>query len=488
MPTGGAVAGWTASSRARTAFIGALLCLLVAALVPEAHPLAPSDLAPNILIVLTDDQGADTLPANGGAPPMPWLQGQIEDPTQPWVTFSNAFVDTPLCCPSRASILTGLTSPHTGVQTNEDGSDLDHSSTLATWLQDAGYTTALIGKYLNGFPWGRGPFVPPGWDRFVAKRNTALETTYYGYHLIDQGVPQYVAESPEGYATTFLADEALSFLRGAPTDRPWFLLYSPPAPHEPWVAAPGDRGTLDGQRVPSPSLREMNDVRGKPDWVRSLPQITPTQRALLLTQRRRARETLLAVDRAMQAMVELVRTRGELDRTIIVFLTDNGLSFGEHRWTSKRCPYEPCVRSPLAIRSPWARHATVEDLVLNLDLAPTFLDFVRSYGPVGDPPVDGMSLRPYLDHRSTDPPVHRPGVLLQYTGDDVVPAWVAVRTRAFAYIRDADGTVELYDLLGRWGRPDPGEIRNVADDSRSSSVVGELDALLDSLVRATPQR
>jgi N-acetylglucosamine-6-sulfatase len=488
MPTDETVVGWIAASRVRRALAGALLCVAVAAFLPRPSPPAPGELAPNILIVLTDDQTIDTLPSTVGAPPMPWLQGQMEDPSQPWVTFSNAFLDTPLCCPSRASILTGLTSPHTGVQTNEDGLDLDASSTLATWLHDAGYATALIGKYLNDFPWDQGPSVPPGWDRFLAKQNAELGTTYYGYHLIDQGVPQYVAESPQGYATTYLADEAEAFLRAAPTDQPWFLVYAPPAPHEPWLAAPGDRGAFAGQPVPSPSLREMNDVRGKPAWIRSLPPITSAHRALLLVRRRHARETLLEVDRAMQAMTEQVRARGELDRTIIVFLTDNGYAFGEHRWTSKRCPYEPCVRTPLAIRSPWATHATVDDLVLNVDLAPTFLDFARSSGPVADPPVDGVSLRPYLDHRSTDPPPDRRGVLLQYAGDDEVPAWVAVRTKEFAYIRTDDGTVELYDLGGRFGRPDTNELRNRAHDARLRPVVDELDVLLDSLVRDTPRR
>lgn len=488
MPMDGTVVGWIAASRVRWALTGAFLCVAVAALLPEPSPPAPRELPPNILIVLTDDQSVDTLPSEVGAPPMPWLQQQMEDPTQPWVTFSNAFLDTPLCCPSRASILTGLTSAHTGVQTNADGFDLDASSTLATWLHDAGYTTGLIGKYLNDFPWDQGPSVPPGWDRFVAKQNAELGTTYYGYHLIDQGVPKYVAESPQGYATTYLADEALSFLRAAPADEPWFLVYSPPAPHEPWLAAPGDRGTFTGQPVPSPSLREMNDVRGKPAWIRGLPPITTTGRALLLAQRRRARETLLEVDRAMQALTEQVQARGELDRTIIVFLTDNGFSFGEHRWTSKRCPYEPCVRTPLAIRSPWATHATVDDLVLNVDLAPTILDFVASSAAVAAPAVDGLSLRPYLDRRSTDPPPDRQGVLLQYAGDDEVPAWVAVRTREFAYIRHSDGTLELYDLLGRFGEPDPGELRNRAEDVRFLPVVAELDALLESLVRAPPRR
>jgi N-acetylglucosamine-6-sulfatase len=488
MPTDGTVVGWIAASRVKSALAGALLCVVVAAILPGPPSPPVDELAPNILIVLTDDQSADTLPSEVGPPAMPWLQAQMEDPTQPWVTFSNAFLDSPLCCPSRASILTGLTSPHTEVQTNTDGFDLDESSTLATWLDDAGYTTGLIGKYLNDFPWNRGPYVPPGWDRFVAKQNVALGTTYYDFHLIDQGVPQYVAESPQGYATTYLAEEAMSFLRAAPADQPWFLVFSPPAPHAPWLPAPGDRGAFAGQPVPSPSLRVLNDVRGKPAWVRSLPPITSSQRGRLMAQRRSARETLLAVDRAMQEMVSEVTSRGELDRTLIVFLTDNGISFGEHRWMSKRCPYEPCVRTPMVIRSPWGSHATVDDLVMNIDLAPTFLDFARSFRPLADPPVDGLSLRSYLDRWSTDLPPDRPGILLQYAGDGEVPAWRSVRTKDLVFIRNADGTLELYDPRGTLGRADPNELRNLADDVQYLPVVDDLGALLDSLVRAPPRR
>ena len=170
------------------AFGLAMCAVAAAAILPGVDHEDPHALPPNVLIVLTDDQTFDTLPATVGPAAMPWLESQMNRADGHWVTFSHAFLDTPLCCPSRASILTGLTSPHTGVQTNADGFDLDESATLATWLDEAGYTTGLIGKYLNDFPWDRGPYVPPGWDRFVAKQNQGLGTTYYDYHLVDQGV------------------------------------------------------------------------------------------------------------------------------------------------------------------------------------------------------------------------------------------------------------------------------------------------------------
>ena len=159
-------------------------------------------------------------------------------------------------------------------------------------------------------------------------------------------------------------------------------------------------GTFDGQPVPTPSERVLNDVRGKPAWIRALPAITADEQALLTERRRRERETLLAVDRAVRALTEAVEARGELDRTLIIVLTDNGFSFGEHRWLGKRCAYEECVRTPLVMRSPWTASTTVDDLVMNIDLAPTIMDLVSSTTGAAPMPTDGMSLRPWLEQEA----------------------------------------------------------------------------------------
>lgn len=466
------------------AFGLAMCAVAAAAILPGVDHGDPHVLPPNVLIVLTDDQTFDTLPSTVGPAAMPWLESQMTRPDGHWVTFSHAFLDTPLCCPSRASILTGLTSPHTGVETNTDGFDLDESATLATWLDDAGYTTGLIGKYLNDFPWDRGAYVPPGWDRFVAKQNQGLGTTYYDYHLIDQGVEAVVGHAPEDYATTYLADRALGFLRAAPTDAPWFLMFNPTAPHEPWLPAPEDRGAFAGRAVPTPSERVLNDVRGKPAWIQALPAITAHKQALLTERRRRERETLLAVDRAVRAFTDAVEARGELDRTLIIVLTDNGFSFGEHRWQGKRCAYEECVRTPLVMRSPWTASSTVDDLVMNVDLAPTIMDLVSSTTGAAPMATDGMSLRPWLEQGATASAVSRQGVLLQYAGDEEVPAWSAVRTRDFTFVRNADGTLELYDLTGVVGPADPHQVDDRAGTAPYVAVQERLDALLTSLVAA----
>ncbi len=161
------MSGW----RPWGAMAAAVVGITIAAAVSPRTPKPPATLPPNIVLILTDDQTMDTLPAS--PPAMPWLQHQIfRTPASHWQWFPNAVFDTPLCSPSRATILTGRYSHNTGVTGNQSGDQLDESNTLATWLQGGGYTTALIGKYLNNYPWTRGTYVPVGWDRFVGKRNT----------------------------------------------------------------------------------------------------------------------------------------------------------------------------------------------------------------------------------------------------------------------------------------------------------------------------
>jgi arylsulfatase A-like enzyme len=208
-------------------------------------------------------------------------------------------------------------------------------------------------------------------------------------------------------------------------------------------------------------------VAGKPKWIRRQPSVTPERAASFIAARRNERETLLAVDDAIRHIVEEVAARGELGRTVIIFLTDNGFSFGEHRWRGKRCPYDPCIRTPFAVRTPWAGSATVEDPVSNVDLAPTIAELAQVQPGLIE---DGVSFAGLLGPRpgGAEPsPISSSAdraILIGYAGDAQVPAWRGVRTARFAYIEEADGTVELYDLTGAIGPPDPSELRNVADD------------------------
>jgi N-acetylglucosamine-6-sulfatase len=464
---------------ARPLVAGVIAVLACAGAVATTTTEATHDRRPNVLLIITDDQPWDTLPVTTGAAAMPWLEARLRDPADRWVRFTNAFVNVPLCCPSRASILAGRFARHTGVESNADGADLDETATLATWLDDAGYQTAFIGKYLNGYPWDRGPYVPAGWDRFLAKRNRDVTTTYEGYAFIDQGVPLTAGTTEGAYATTMLAEEATAFLRGASTDAPWFLVFAPSAPHEPWTPAPEDVGTFDAVPIAVPSERAMNDIEGAPGWVASLPEIDAAAADELGEQRRRMLETLRGVDRAVASLVTQVRARGEMDDTLIIVLSDNGFSFGEHRWVGKRCPYEACVRVPLVMRTPWSGAGQVDTPVTNVDLAPTILDLANVEVDDGD--FDGLSLRPLIDDR-VEAAIDRAAVLIEWAGDDAVPPWRGVRTAEFSLIEHADGTVELFDLTGRLGAPDPHELRNRADVPAYAGTRAVLTAWLDAFL------
>lgn len=456
--------------------LAALAVLAVAAVVPGRISERAEDPRPNVIIVLTDDQSFDTLPSD--PPAMPWLQARIADPRDHWRWFPNAYLNTPLCCPSRASILTGLYSRHTGVLDNGDGHLLDERTTLAVRLHDAGYRTALIGKYLNRYPFGRGPYVPAGWDRWVGKGNLSDATTYYGYPLVDQGVQVTAGLAPDSYATDLLAREAVDFVRSAPAGQPYFLLFTPSAPHDPQTPPPRYAGAFDGLRLPRPPSFGAAD-EGKPPWVRALPPIDRTAARALDAARVRERQTLLAVDDAVERIVAAVADRGDLERTVIFFLTDNGLAFGEHGWTAKSCPYVECVRTPFAVYAAGMTAGTDPALVSNVDLAPT----IEALAGLPARPTDGRDLTPVLEGLGPAPP--RDAVLTEYHGDEVVPAWEGVRTAAFAYIRT--GTFEeLYDLAGARGPADPFEMDNRIDDRVYRDVRMRLSQLTTALTSAEP--
>jgi N-acetylglucosamine-6-sulfatase len=455
--TGAAPRRWVAG-----ATLAAALGLASSFARPSAAP--PPDHRPNVIVVLTDDQGWDTLEA------MPWLHGELGRSGSGWARFPLAFATTPLCCPARASLLTGRYPRHTGVLRNADGARLDESQTLATWLHAAGYRTGLVGKYLNGYPFGRLPYVPAGWDRFVAKRNLDDSTVYRDFDAIDQGSPVHVTD---GYATDWLAERAVGFVRTAPQDRPFFLLFAPSAPHEPWVPAERDRGAEAGLTLEEPP-NVAGALHGAPPWVRALPTPSAAQRATWLDERRRERETLLAVDDAIRSIVGALGDR--LANTVIFVLSDHGYSFGEHRWAGKRCPYEACVRIPFVVHAPFSTIFRRSAPISTVDVAPTVLGLARVPRPSG---IDGVEFAGRLEAPGPGLPVPPPeAVFLEWAGDGEIPAWEAVRTRDLKLIRYADGTEELYDVAGRLGPADPFETDNRLDDQAYRDAVTEMRALL----------
>ncbi len=205
--------------------------------------------------------------------------------------------------------------------------------------------------------------------------------------------------------------------------------------------------------------------------MRALPRLDAQDIEALRRARRRASETLRAVDDAVRLIVAELRSRGELDETVIAITSDNGLAFGEHRWTRKSCPYEACLRVPFLVRAPGVEHRVERTVVSAADIAPTIADLAGVSPPLT---LDGVSLVTLLETGSR---AGLPGaVFAELEGDRRIPAWWELRGSRFAYVELVTGERELYDL-----RADPFELVNVVDDTRYADDVERLAAALDAI-------
>lgn len=452
----------------RSALIVSAVAAMVAVvaflvLVPPAGRdlvVAPELERPNIVLVLTDDQSFESLAR------MPYVSGR-----QDWITFDNAFVNVPLCCPSRASILSGQYSHHSGVETNDAGAGFRDADTFATWLRGTGYRTGLIGKYLNGYPWGRAGYVPPGWDDWRAFQRAG----YFDYSLIENARSVRRGSAPADYSTDVLARKAAAFI-AAGTD-PFLLVVAPFAPHAPRTPAPRHRSAFGDEEIPAPASLNEGDVSDKPAWVRAL---DPQRAESMENQRRKQYRSLLAVDDLVRGLFDALRDKGVLDSTVFVFTTDNGYSFGEHRHVRKTCPYEECVHVPLLVRYPGQRGISLRALAQHVDIAATFADLA---GVTPTVPQDGRSLVPLLRGERTS---WRDAVLLRWAGypggptaatvGPDIPAFWGLRTARYKYVELETGERELYDL-----RADPDELDNLASHPSSSGTMARLRELLTEL-------
>jgi N-acetylglucosamine-6-sulfatase len=449
--------------------------------IPDATAAAPID--PNVVVILTDDQTAASLDYHPPGYPsaMPFLQDRLADPADHWVRFDNAFVNTALCCPSRATILTGQNSHHTGVLTNKEARLFRESATVAAWLQADGYWTGFFGKYLNGWPFNRGNYTPPGWDRAALFDYRLGPDAYYDYGLVNGTVVERYGRTRSAYLTDVLAAKAARFISDAPTGRPFFLFLTPIAGHHPWTAAPRHVNRFAGAPpARTPNFNEA-DVSDKPAWIRALPTLTAAQQARWDDLRRRSAESLTAADDAIRRVVTELTAKGVLEDTVIIVTSDHGHTFGEHRLTRKRCPYEECVRIPLLIRYPGAAAGSVETLAGNVDIAATLVDLAGTTATI---PMDGRSLVPALEGAPTS---WREGILLHdeadrcAAGSDCLPAYWGIRTQDYTYVEYQTGERELYDLTGRVGRADPYQLTNRAADPAYADVRANLADLLRRL-------
>jgi N-acetylglucosamine-6-sulfatase len=434
-----------------------VLCLLGVLVV--ATPAAAA--RPNIVLILTDDQRWDTVRY------MPTVAGKL---VGQGVTFANGFVTNPLCCPSRASILTGAYSHTTRVYRNDGPlggfASFRDESTLATWLDDAGYRTALIGKYLNGYP---GSYVPPGWDRWVAFRSAG----YYRYGF-DVGGEDFPVTDRTTYSTDFLRQEAVSFIRAAP--RPFFLYFAPYAPHGPATPATRHESAFSDLLPWRPPSYDERDVSDKPRRVRSMPRLDDPARRFLDGFRRNQLRTLLAVDEAVASILEALADRGQLQNTVIVFMSDNGFLWGEHRLSGKRYPYDESIRVPFVVRYDGLVDAARTDRrsVLGIDLAPTFAELAG----VEAPGAEGRSLLPLL---TRDDARWRRAFLVETLKGGRPPTYCGIRAQRYKFVAYASGDRELYDLAA-----DPHELRNLAGAPSRAKTLSLLRTRLARLCNPPP--
>ena len=461
------------SSRSFAASVGLALAAVActrtpvtANAIPTVQPDGPQ--RPDIVLIVTDDQRWDTLGE------MPGLRRTVR---AHGMTFRNAFVVNPLCCPSRASILTGAYSHTTGVYTNvpPDGgvAAFDDRSTLATWLDDVGYRTGFVGKYLNGYakPW----YVPPGWARWVAFLRGSSH--YYDYALSVDGERREYGSRVADYSTDVLAGMAERFIHETPSGDPLFLFLAPSAPHHPQTPAP--RYVLDDPLTsfsPGPNVPE-RDVSDKPLYIRALgsqdrhPEQRWNAKAVALK----------AVDDLVVRTVRALRDRGHLRNTLIVFMSDNGLAIGEHRWNYKLTPYEESIRIPLVLRyDPLTGGTSTNALAVNIDLVPTIAEIAG----VEVPGVEGRSLVPLMrgdvaavrsefliEHLQFRSGPHRPDP----------PTYCALRTVDRLFVHYDTEEEELYDL-----RRDPYQLRNLATDPTRRAELNGLRARTEMRCRPPP--
>jgi N-acetylglucosamine-6-sulfatase len=434
---------------------------------------APAGAAqPNIVLIITDDQRWDTIAY------MPTVQSEL---VGRGVTFENGFVTNPLCCPSRTSVLTGAYSHSTGVWGNtgpHGGFDrFDDDSTVATWLDGAGYETALMGKYLVGYPGG--PYVPPGWDRWVVftrdddenASGPALGYYTYGYNIDGADFP-FVEQAT--YSTDFLAQEALSFLQAAP--RPFFLYFAPFAPHKPSIPAERHQNAFSDLPAWRPPSYNERDVSDKPSWIRARPRFDATRRAALDAFRVDQLRSLLAVDEAVASILQSLSESGDLANTIIVYMTDNGYLWGEHRLRGKRYPYEESIRSPFVVRYDALVGTARTDVrpVLGIDVAPTFAALAGTAAPG----ADGRSILPLLG--AEDGMSWRTRFLVEGIGA-APPTYCALRTLRYTFVTYATGDRELYDLAA-----DPYQLLNIAGAPTSARTIAQLRKSLARLCNPPP--
>lgn len=481
---------------------------------------------PNIVMIMADDMREDELR---------YMPNVMQLLGREGVRFENSFSPHPLCCPARASFVSGQYTHNHRVWSNKAPhggfAALDDSRSLATGLDAVGYNTVFLGKYLNGYGGQAAPdgsadnslaYVPPGWTDWRGSvdgpRGWDIPDAGGTYRYFDTtlNVNGTLRGNPGVYQTRLLGNETADILaQYARAPEPFFLWASYVAPHigsptepddpepvlrpdgyENLIRTParprGVRGMYDDLITEPPWTGNEADVSDKPFFIRDRPPVSSAELEAITTLARQRAESLHVLDEEVAHTIEVLRELGELDNTIVAFTSDNGYFLGEHRMRQgKLLPYEPSLRTPTLMRGPGIPAGEVRrDPFLTIDFAPTFLE---AAGARTDPEMDGISLLQSAregDQGWTRAVLTETGPRRLYKGADITedelldrpggPSALrftqGVRTAHYLYVEHASGERELYDL-----RLDPEQVDSLVDDPGSRGLVRRLAGVLDGL-------
>ena len=422
---------------------------------------------PNVVFILTDDLATNLVPY------MPHVLSLQKAGT----SFSNYTVTDSLCCPSRSSIFSGKFPHDTGVFTNtgaDGGFHVFHSrgeegETFATALQHAGYRTAMMGKYLNGYKpmdklGGSQPYVPPGWSDWDVAGNGYPE---FDYNLNQNHQIQHHGKQPSDYLTDVLSGKAAQFISSsAAAHEPFFLEVATFAPHAPYTPAPRDVQSFPNVHAPrGPAYNALPS--NAPPWLAKRAPLTPDEQSKIDTAFRKRVQAVQAVDRMIGSLQATLAAAGVAGDTDIVFSSDNGYHMGQYRLNpGKQTAFDTDVNVPLVAAGPGIKAGqNLSQPVQNIDLCPTF---ERLGGAATTADIDGHSLVPLLSGQPTTD--WRTASLIEHHGPDANPAdpdypakdsgnpppYNALRTTTYTYVEYVDGSKEFYDR-----KTDPHELHNI---------------------------
>ncbi|MEX2105679.1 MAG: sulfatase [Solirubrobacterales bacterium] len=499
--------------------------------------LLPATERPNFVVIQTDDQTLDSLYAtvNLGGAPVPVMPNTLGLIAERGVALNRYYVPYPLCCPSRVSLLTGRYAHNHNVRGNvqPNGGYLGfsfrgaNSHNLAVWLQQVGYRTIHIGKFLNGYgdePYDNGATVPPGWSAWHTTLKADTDHYFYGYSLNNNGV----IEGPYGdfgswetreygqrddfgcpyaplnglpclYETDVFSRIASEELTGTPPDKPFYLQLDYTAPHgdfrRPAGPEPATRhyNSFAGARLPHTRSQGVNEgnVGDKPRFIREAPFLSPTELHTYRVYYEKQLESLRAIDDGVKQVIDTLGGLHRLRTTYIIFTSDNGFFFGEHRLVGgKFLAYEPSTHLPFLMRGPGIKPGSqTGELAANIDIAPTILELAHA---TADKSIDGRSLVPYItdttlrsrrpilfesfvetnDVEANGAEPSKPARARASGRNDATASIVAppkdyegIRLGPYKYIEWPDGQKELYDIT-----KDPYELNNIVRDNNFSPI------------------